>query len=204
MQTLGLIGGIGSGKSTVAVLFAQLGAGVVNADVVGHRILRLPEIKTALEQRWGNGILDSTGELDRKAIAEYVFAPTEFGHRELAFLTALTHPLIKREIDSELRQLASAEKPVAVLDAALLLETDWKTSVDRIVFVDAPRCVRLERILKRGWTESQFDAREAAQLPLEVKKAKADVIVDNSGNLPQTLDGVKRVWKDLIGGSQRN
>jgi len=197
MQILGLIGGIGSGKSTVAGLFAQWGAGVVDADTIGHRVLRLSKVKTAIEQRWGLGVFGPNGDIDRKAIADRVFSPTESELRELEFLTSLTHPIIKREIDAELQRLESAETPVAVLDAALLLETDWKTNVHYVVFVDAPRNVRLQRALRRGWTTAQFDAREATQLPLEFKKTKADWIVDNSGNFAQTLDEVQTVWQNL-------
>jgi len=202
MRTLGLIGGIGSGKSTVALLFIQLGAGVIHVDVIGHQVLCLSEVGAAIRERWGNGVFDENGEPDRKAIADIVFAPTEPGRRELAFLTELTHPIIRREIDSELRKQELASKPAVVLDAALLLETNWKTSVDFIAFVDVPRSVRLERVLQRGWTEAQFDAREAAQLPLDVKKAQADAVIDNSGSIAQTFDAVKHVWKNLIGGSR--
>ena len=197
MQTLGLIGGIGSGKSTVAALFAQLGAGIVDADGIGHRVLCLPEVKAAIERRWGHGVIAPNGEPDRRAIADRVFSSTESGRRELEFLTALTHPIINREIDVELRKLESAECPIAVLDAALLLETDWKTRVDHIVFVDASRNVRLQRVLGRGWTEVQFDAREASQLSLECKKTKADWIVDNSENITKTLDEVQSIWQNL-------
>ena len=200
MQTLGLIGGIGSGKSTVASLFAQWGAGVVDADAIGHRVLCFSEVKAAIEQRWGRGVFTPNGDLDRKAIADRVFSSTESELRELEFLTSLTHPIIKREIDAELQRLESEGTPIAVLDAALLLETDWKTNVNYIVFVDAPRNIRLQRALRRGWTEAQFDAREATQLPLEFKKAKADWIVDNSKNIAQTLDGVKAVWQNLTVG----
>ena len=195
MQTLGLIGGIGSGKSLVASLFAQLGAGVIGADAIGHRVLGLPAVKETLRQRWGNGVFQPNDEIDRKAVAALVFVPTESGRRELEFLTALTHPLIHNAIEEELKL---AETPLAVLDAALLLETDWKTNVDRVVFVDAPRNIRLQRVLNRGWTESQFDAREAAQLSVELKKAKADWIIDNSGSIEETFDQVKTIAAPII------
>ena len=196
MITLGLIGGIGSGKSTVASFFAQRGAGVIDADAIGHRVLDLPNVKESLRKRWGDGVFLPNGEPDRKAVAALVFAPTESENRELAFLTALTHPLIQSEIEAELRRLKGT--PLIILDAALLLETEWKTNVDRIVFVDAPRDIRLQRVRTRGWTEAQFDAREAAQLPLEFKKSKADWIVDNSGTMTKTLGEVERVIHDCL------
>ena len=195
MQTLGLIGGIGSGKSLVASLFAQLGAGVVDADAIGHRVLALPTVKETLRQRWGNGVFQPNDEIDRKAVAALVFAPPKSDRRELEFLTALTHPLIHNDIEAELRQSQLVGMPLAVLDAALLLETDWKTNVDRIAFVNAPRNIRLQRVLNRGWTEPQFDAREAAQLSVELKKAKADWIIDNSGSIEETLDQIKTIWE---------
>ncbi len=200
MITLGIIGGIGSGKSAVAALFGQLGAGVIDADALGHRVLRFPEVRDEIRKRWGDAVFDTDGELNRYEIAKRVFAATESGRRELEFLTLLTHPRIKHEIDTELRRLRENGATVAVLDAALLLETDWKTSVDRIVFVDTPRSIRLQRVRQRGWTEAQFDAREAAQLPLEAKKKQADWVVDNSRFLPETLDIIREIWQNSING----
>ena len=202
MQTLGLIGGIGSGKSTVAALFARLGAGVVDVDAIGHRILRLPEVGSVIEKRWGTDIFTPSGEPDRKAIAAHVFSPTETGRRELEFLTALTHPLIQREIVVERQRCASDGPSVVVLDAALLLETDWKTDVDQIVFVEAPREVRLRRVLERGWTETQLTAREATQLPLDFKRAKAHWHIDNAGDIEKTFDEVKAIWQNLVVGDR--
>ena len=193
MFTLGLIGGIGSGKSTVASLFARLGAGVVDADAIGHRVLTRPEVKETLRERWGNDVFLSNGELDRKAVAATVFTQTEDGNRKLEFLTDLTHPLIQSDIAEELHRLELAGTAIAVLDAALLLETDWKTGVDRIVFVDAPRNIRLQRILQRNWTETQLDAREAMQLPLEFKKSLADWIIDNSRTMEETLHQIETI-----------
>ncbi len=195
--TLGLIGGIGSGKSTVARLFAQLGAGVIDADRIGHRVLLTPPIKDAVRTRWGNTVFDASGEVDRRAVAEIVFAQTESGRRELDFLKSLTHPLIRREIENEINAFEKSGISVAVLDAALLLESDWQTAVDGIVFVDAPKNIRLERVLQRGWTEKQFDSREKAQLPLDVKKAAANWTVDNSGNLETTLDQTRFLWQNV-------
>jgi dephospho-CoA kinase len=186
MLTSGLIGGIGSGKSFVADMFRQLGATVINADEAGHKVLFLPEVKAAALQRWGNNVFNSDNEIDRKKVAEIVFADTAERKTELDFLQKLTHPLISAEINRQRQEMQSAGCPLCVLDAPLLLESGLKKNVDYVVFVDADFSVRCQRVKHRGWTEDELLRREKTQLPLDEKKKRADFIINNNGNSEET------------------
>lgn len=201
MLIIGLLGGIGSGKSTVADMFRELGAVNIDADRIGHQILLQADVKASARQRWGEDVFDARGELDRRKLAGRVFADpddrTAGGARELQFLKSLTHPLIGKEIERQVREFQELDKPLVVFDAPLLLEANWDPIVDQTVFVDAPRPIRLARVLHRGWTESEFDAREAAQLGVEEKRLRADWIVDNAGSLDATLDQVREIWQNF-------
>lgn len=197
MITLGLIGGIGSGKSTVAAMFRQLGAVVIDADAIGHDVLRLPEVKTALRSRWGTDVISSDGEPDRRQIANIVFQRDERGEQELNWLQTLTHPLIDREIETRVKALNISGERVVVLDIPLLLEAKWDTEVDKIVFVDAPQQLRMQRVLRRGWTQSEFESRESAQLPVAEKRLRADWILRNDETEESTLDQVRKIWQNL-------
>lgn len=197
MKTLGLIGGIGSGKSTVASLFQDLGAAVVNADKIGHQVLLRHDVKDEARIRWGHSVFDDKDELDRRKLAAIVFAATESGKQELEFLQSITHPLIGQGIEHQLKHFKQAGCRVAVLDIPLLIEAAWEKSADKIVFVDASDAVRLERAKKRGWTEQEFQAREKAQMSLEQKRGRADWIVKNNGNLSDVLDQIKKIWQNL-------
>ncbi len=191
MHSFGLLGGIGSGKSAVAEMFCRLGAFRIDADQIGHEILLLPEIKDSIRKRWGGHVFDDQGLPDRRRIAALVFSGTEEGRRELEFLKSLTHPLITEEMQRAVRQ---AKAPNVLFDAPLLLEAGWGHLVDIIIFVEAPREMRLSRVLRRGWTEAEFDAREHVQLSLETKRARARFCIDNSGSLDATFDQVKEFW----------
>jgi dephospho-CoA kinase len=199
MQLLGLVGGIASGKTLVADCFRQLGAAVLNADHAGHEVLRESEVIAALRTRWGDGILDGAGQIDRAAVAKIVFAPG--GSDELRFLESISHPRIGLRLAQNLRELRGQPKPpkLAVLDAALLFEAGWDAICDGIIYVDAPREQRLARAVSRGWTEEQFTAREAAQFPLETKRARAEAIVNNVGTLEQAMEEVEAIWVKHVG-----
>src|SRR5262245_40039116 len=101
MKIVGLLGGIGSGKSTVAEMFRQLGAAVLDADKTGHEVLRQPAIRAAIGGRWGQAVIGPDGEIDRKALAKIVFAPPPEGPRELAELERITHPEIRNRLKTK-------------------------------------------------------------------------------------------------------
>jgi dephospho-CoA kinase len=197
MQIVGLIGGVASGKSLVAWQLGELGAAVLDADRAGHEVLRDKEVEREARNRWGDEIFATDGHIDRPRLARIVFAPTDAGRRELAYLEQLTHPRIRERLHRELAELASAGQTVAVLDAPVMLKAGWTGFCDRMVFVDAPRETRLKRAAERGWSEEQLIQREAAQESIEVKRRSADTVIDNSGTPEQTLAQVVQFWKSL-------
>lgn len=179
LPVLGLVGGIGSGKSFIAHLFSLHGAIVLDADGYGHDALKQPEIKTKISDIWGEAVFDAdTSEVNRKALGKIVFACSTAKSK----LEALVFPYIETRIRTT---LAAAEKmeaiPLAILDAAIMLETGWHTQCQAVVFVDAPLEVRLQRVAKRGWDAAELKRREAAQWPLEKKKALCQFVIENSG-----------------------
>ncbi len=192
---IGLIGGIGSGKSRVAAEFNRRGARVIAADQLGHEALRQPEIKDQAVAHWGRGILDPDGEINRPRLGAIVFADPE----QRRALEALSFPWIERRFREEAeRAQADPNVAVIVLDAAILLEAGWSSICDRIVYVHAPRAVRLQRLAEqRGWSAKEVAARETAQLSLTDKVTRADYAVDNSGSpedVARQVDDLLRQW----------
>jgi dephospho-CoA kinase len=193
---VGLVGGIGAGKSTVAEEFRRRGGHVVSADPLGHAALREPSIRAAVLRHWGPSVADPDGEIDRKALAVSVFSD-ERARKELE---ALVFPWIEARVREEVAA-ADAEPKVrfVLLDAAVMLEAGWNNACDRLVYIHVPRAVRLERLAaRRGWSEVEVEARERAQLPLTEKAARADFEVDNSGPLEALGPQVDRVLELLL------
>lgn len=198
MLLLGLVGGIASGKTLVAGCFRDLGAVVLNADEAGHQVLRDAEVIAVLNNRWGESILDSNGQISRPAVAKIVFAPGNIA--EKAFLESVTHPRIQINLEQQLAELQSqpSPPPLAVLDAALLFEAGWDAICDFVVFVDCPRYLRLKRALSRGWSAEQFAARETAQMAIDDKRARSDFVLDNSQSPENTAGQVQALWQQLL------
>ena len=196
MLTLGLTGGVASGKSLAAKYFAELGAAVFDADRAGHEVLREPQVRDVLIERWGPAILDSSGEIDRSAVAKKVFGNPPTSFRELSFLEALVHPRIRSRLEKERASMAGNR--VLVVDAALLLESGWNSACDLVVFVDAPRELRLARAESRGWTEQQFSQREAVQWPVEKKRRASDHVLSNDGTREELRSRVRDYWRERV------
>jgi len=193
-RVIGLIGGIGSGKSRVAAEFVRHGARVVSGDQAGQEALRQPEIRSRVVERWGPAVLDEKGEINRRRLGALVFAdPTE-----LRALEALVFPWIERRLRAEIDAAAHEGVPLVVLDAAVMLEAGWDKVCDRIVYVHTPREQRLQRLAEqRRWTTQEVAARESAQLPLTAKVSRADHVIDNSGPpeaLARQVDNLLLGW----------
>ena len=178
---VGLIGGIGSGKSAVAMEFARRGARVIPADQIGHEALRQDYVRREVVRRWGPPMLDENGAIQRRKLGAIVFADP----LERKALEALVHPWIRKRIEEEVaRAKADPAVRLIVLDAAILMEAGWNNVCDRLVYVDAPREVRLARVARqRGWAGRELEDRERAQLPLTEKQVRADHVLDNSSTL---------------------
>jgi dephospho-CoA kinase len=192
---VGLVGAIGAGKSAAARCFAARGAHVIDADALGHEALRQPDIVASLVRIWGEDIRKADGTLDRRAIGRIVFGDP----RQRNTLEATVFPYIQGRAFAEIAT-AQANPAVAfvVLDAAVLLEAGWGDLVDSLVYVDAPRELRLARLAARsGWDESELTAREAAQWPAERKRERARAVVVNDAGLTELQEQVDRVLKTL-------
>ena len=181
---VGLLGGMGSGKSSVAAEFAKHGGKVIAADQLGHEALRQPEIRDTIVKHFGGDVVAKDGSIDRKKLGAKVFAE----ERQRKTLEKLVHPWITQRIDEEIAQ-ANAQDEVLfiVLDAAIMLEAGWNNVCDWLVYIHVPREQRLERLARqRGWSEKEVGAREQAQMSLAEKQRLADFTVDNAGSPGQT------------------
>ena len=195
MFVIGLLGGVASGKSLVADELRRLGAKIIDADDIGHHVLREPEVIAALRQRWGEEVIGRDGQVVRAAVAKIVFAPPPQGPVELAFLEELTHPRIGARLERALDSLSeNGNLKAVVLDAPVMLKAGWD---DQILFIEAPPSTRLQRARRRGWTDADFTAREEAQEPLDVKRKAADRVIDNSGAPEIAYGQVQRFWQSL-------
>jgi dephospho-CoA kinase len=183
----------------VAERFELFGAKVLDADRIGHEVLLLPEVRDEIRNHFGDKAFGENGEVDRKALGRIVFGPPPDGPRELLVLEQLTHPEIRRRLRAEADQMAADGMAAAVLDAPVMLKSGWDKICTRIVYVDAPEEVRRERALSRGWSKEEFEAREAAQESLEVKRRRADFVIDNSASSEYTQSQIERFWHSLVG-----
>jgi len=191
LRILGLLGGIGSGKSAVAADFESLGATYIDADRIAHRIIDAPPVRRTLSRWWGPGVLRG-GRVNRAEVARRAFASRGAASR----LNALLHPRIERELKKEIAR-ARRRGGVAVLEAALLLETGADRWCDALVFVDAPRAARIRRAARRGWTAAEWSRREKLQRPPARKRARADYVIDNGGTRAATRRQVETILQEI-------
>lgn len=175
---IGLTGGIGSGKSTVARAFEALGAAWVDADDVAREIVLPGEpALLAIKQHFGEQVIHSDGTLNRAALREIIFQSPE----QRLWLESVTHPNIRERITQHLTQLKAQGAPYVLLVSPLLFESGQNALVDRTIVIDVPQALQVARTLQRdGVSESQVHAILAAQLPREQRLAQADDVIDNS------------------------
>ena len=191
---IGIIGGIGSGKSLVAEEFVKHGGYLISGDKLGHEALHQPDVKNRVLERWGQEVFQD-GEVNRKKLGAIVFRDPA----ELRALESLVFPWIERRMKEEIAKGQVKEKArFIVVDAAVMLEAGWNRNCDKLVYVDAPRDIRLARLSsRRSWTEQELDNREKAQWPLDKKKAAADFVMDNSGSPEQLRPQIEKIVNAL-------
>lgn len=196
MRIIGLTGGIGSGKSTVSEMLRELGATVVDADE-GARVVVEPGQPALAEirERFGDGVFASDGGLDRAKLADVVF--NDEGAREA--LNAITHPRVRAWMAERMQEADAAGAPAVVLDIPLLFESGLTAGLDDIVVVWAPVEEQFKRAVGRGLRGEDVRARIKAQMSLDDKRAKATVVIDNSGSKEETVRQVAEFWSRLQG-----
>ena len=200
MLLVGLTGNIGSGKSTVAQLLSERGATIIDADVLARRAVELgTSAYAAIVERWGTSILAPDGLVDRTALRRIVFSEPQ----ELEQLNSIVHPEVERMRAALVELARQRGDRLVVCDIPLLFERRMTDDFDRIVLVDAPRPVRLERLVReRGLRETEAMDMIVAQMPAELKRARADFVIDNIGTLTQLDQRVTEVWSALLAAAE--
>ena len=195
-HTFGLTGGAGSGKSTVAALFTELGARVIDADRVAHEVVRSPHpAYHEIVREFGFEILDSEGEIDRKRHAAIVFANPE----KLKILNAIVHPRVIERIERLAEGFLLLDpKAVVLVDAALLYEAGVADRFNKIIVAWSRPEQQVERLMARmRLTREQAELRIAAQMPAEEKRRRADYVIDCSHTVDETRKQVVRIYPQL-------
>jgi dephospho-CoA kinase len=191
---VGLTGGIASGKSSVSAMLAERGAEIVDADLIARQVVMPGEPAwQKILDHFGRGVLTEDGRVDRKKLADLVFAD----QAKLTLLNEITHPDIFARVAERLEHNRDREV-VVVLDAALLIETGLADRVDVVVVVDAgDEEEQVRRLTAKGFDERDARARMAAQLPAEAQLARADLVIRNDGTFEELTARVDEVWDEL-------
>lgn len=191
---IGLLGGIASGKSTVASAFQDLGCAIINADHLAHKALDQQAIRRTVIAEFGSDILARDGSVNRAALGRLAFQDA----KKLAKLNNLLHPWILTKCQAELKfHLKNPAVLAIVLDMPLLLEVHWDTLCDHIVFVECPRETRLQRVQKRGISAETLAEREFFQISLDKKADRADNVLINDSDLSSLVRQVTEIFSHV-------
>ena len=189
---VGLTGGIGSGKSTAARMFADLGAVVIDADAIAKEVLEPGQLGyESVINKFGEDILDSSGNIDRAVLASKVFGNSD----KLKDLEEIVHPAVASRV-REIRE-SLPEGVTVIYDTPLLIEKQLQHQFDQIVVVLAPQELRTERLLDRGLLQNDIAARMLNQATDEQRRASASYVIENTGSLPELRTQVANVWNEI-------
>jgi dephospho-CoA kinase len=194
MKIIGLTGGIGSGKSTVAAILKELGATIIDLDKVGHQVLN-PGTAGWREtvQAFGQQILSPYGTVDRQKLAQIVFDNPE----ALQTLNRITHPKIDDEVQSRIRKFEAQGTDVVVIEAALINAVSWASQAAQIWVIKSAKETTLNRLKERGMNEAESLARMGAQSPAEEYIKQGLIIISNDGTIEELKSKVVKMWKQL-------
>ena len=193
-KVVGILGGIGSGKSTVSRLFADLGALVLDADASARDVLALPETVAKVRAEFGDEVVGPDGLVDRSRLGRIVFGKGD--QSGLARLNAIVHPLVRRDLLAKLRDARLAGRAVVILDVPLLLESPLRAECDVLLFVRASEATRRERCRLRGWDQDEIARREARQTPLAAKESVADAFIENDDDIESARRRAFSLYRD--------
>ena len=197
MRLIGLTGNIASGKSAVAEMLAARGARIIDADVLARQaVMKGSPALESIVGKWGSEVLDSEGNLDRAALRHKVFEDQS----ELDALNEIVHPEVNRLRAAEVAAARARGDRVVVCVIPLLFERHLADDFDTIILVDAPRSVRLDRIVRdRQIDEAEAMKMIASQMPADLKRARADYVIENAGTRKELAAEVDRVWEAIVG-----
>ena len=192
---IGILGGIGSGKSTIAAEFAKLGCKVIDADKIAHELLEEPPVRKKVVSLFGQAVLDSSGKIDRRKIAEVVFADDHM----LSSLNRIIHPLVLKRTQELIEQYRRQNQVKAiVLDMPLLVEVGWHKRCDKLIFVDCEQKIRQERAKKMGFDKKQIKIRENFQISLDNKASLADNTIENNSDFSAIAKQVTGIFSYIV------
>lgn len=184
---IGILGGIGSGKSTVAKLLCKRGCAVIDADAIAHEQLDKPDIKRKICEKFGKKILDSENNIDRKKLGDIVFSDSE----RIGALNSMIHPLVLSQTQAMISQFqGQPDVKAIVIDMPLLVESDVQRLCDTLIFVD---CGVENRVLRSRFGREELEKREKFQISLDIKRNLAENTVDNNSELEileQQIDNI--------------
>lgn len=198
MIVLGLCGLPAGGKSAVAAMLQQLGAVWVNADRIAHQVLQISEVSEQLARQFGSAILSPEGKIDRPRLATIVFGDDASAEAALRYLESVVHPLIRERMVREIARALRDDAAVIVLDAPLLLESQWDLWCDEIWYIDTAEAIRVAAAADRGWTAQTLQRRTARQLHVDEKRRLSSVVIHNHGTLEQLRLQIATRWPQLI------
>lgn len=195
MLVVGLTGGICSGKSTVAAMFARLGAAVIDADRVAHELQEPGQpLYEAIVSAFGREVVGEDGRIDRRKLGAMVFADP----RARARLEDILHPAIVEECERRIQEAGTSGAAVCLLDAALLIESGRQARFDMVILVEASEAVQIDRLMARmGLSRDEALQRIRLQMPREEKRRHASLVIENGGPLEETERQVKAAWERL-------
>lgn len=193
---VGVLGGVASGKSTVCQILGQYGAVVINTDEISHQVLDYPEVQEKIIHEWGNSILENN-KIDRKKLGSIVFTrDNQTKNENLTKLENIIHPYIQKELEKILQHLAP--NTIVLFDVALLWEVGLHKICNVLLFIETTSEVRANRGTSiRGWSEDEVATREKYQKDLDSKKAIANFIIHNNGNMDDLKVQLKEIWQKI-------
>ena len=195
MVVIGLTGGIATGKSEASRILEELGAALINADLIGHEAYKQGSVGwESVVQAFGKGILDESNEIDRTKLGTIVFADKD----QLEILNGIMHPIMEQLVDERIHEFKAMGLHVIIVEAALMFEAGWDKLVDIVWVTDAPQEIVVERLLQRnGFDKDESEKRINSQMARHLRLGKADLVLTNNGDLNDFKNGILNAWETL-------